>query len=89
MNFNNGTPAGNTACWPVHPTAFPVSGHSVSTKDFYSRLSFLNAATEKPGQTPRDRVPQIPQKTRLLWARLDHHRLALSFARAGQSATIG
>jgi hypothetical protein len=33
-----------------HRTAFQSSGHSMQTKDFYNRLSFLNAATEKPGQ---------------------------------------
>ena len=53
-----------------HPTAFQSSGHSIRTKDFYNRLSFLNAATEKPGQTPSDRVPQIPPKTRLLWGQV-------------------
>jgi hypothetical protein len=28
-----------------HPTAFQSSGQSIRTKDFYNRLSFLNAAT--------------------------------------------
>jgi hypothetical protein len=53
-----------------HPTALQSSGHSIRTNDFYNRLSFLNAATEKPGQTPSDRVPQIPPKTRLLWGQV-------------------
>jgi hypothetical protein len=41
---------------------------SISKQKFYSRLSFLNAATEKPGQTSETAFPR-PEKTRLPWAR--------------------
>ena len=41
---------------------------SISKQKFYSRLSFLNAATEKPGQTSEIAFPR-PEKTRLPWAR--------------------
>jgi hypothetical protein len=62
-----------------HPTAFQSSGHSIRTKDFYNRLSFLNAATEKPGQnTIGPRPPNTPKNAVALGQVVPHH-LALSF----------
>jgi hypothetical protein len=52
---------GTAAAWPFRFRIEAIA-FSISEQKFYSRLSFLNAAPEKPGQTPsRPRPPNTPQ----------------------------
>jgi hypothetical protein len=65
--------AGRSTAWPFRYRIGAVAFFNIGTK-FYSRLSFLNAPTQKPGQTSSRPRPRNDPPTRL-----NHHRLALSF----------